>query len=276
MGDWLVQSQARLARTSDESRLETEHLLEHVAGVSRAAMIARPEAVLDANTARRLESLLIRRERGEPLAYLLGSREFWSLSLAVTPAVLIPRADTECLVERALDALEGRSSSDCIVDAGTGAGTIALALATECSQPIIATDVDSDALAIARVNAQRLLPPGRVCFVQGDWLAALADNSVAVLVSNPPYLSADDPHLPSLAAEPAGALVAGVDGLSAIRRLVADANRICQPGASVLFEHGCSQAPMVRRLLADHRFVDIATSLDLAGLERVTEARYAA
>lgn len=250
-------------------------MLRHTASLSRAALFAWPERSLDDDVLATLDHFVESRLGGVPLAYLIGSRDFWSLSLTVTPAVLIPRPDTEALVERALLHLGTAPAREegWIVEAGTGSGAIAIALATECDRPLLATDRSADALSVAQGNAVRLLEADRVEFLEGDWLDALCRHSVTMLVSNPPYLAEDDPHLTALSAEPAAALVSGRDGLDAIRRLIDDAVHVCVPEALVILEHGYTQAEAVRGLFAAHGFFNIVTTRDLAGLDRVTEAR---
>jgi len=216
--------------------------------------------------------LLERRLAGEPLAHLTGTREFWSRDFEVGPDVLIARAATETLVEWALERLP-QLPAGLVVDAGTGSGAVAVALALECEREIIAIDRHASALRVARRNARHHLPPGRVTFVQGDWLAAFSDRSVALLVSNPPYLAEDDPHLPSLSREPRAALVAGADGLESIRVLAGQASRVLKPGGAMLLEHGFSQGEAVRGLLGVRGCTDVASVRDLAGHERVTGCR---
>ena len=235
-------------------------------------MLAWPETALEPDALAALGQALARRLRGEPLAHVLGSGAFWTFELEVGPAVLVPRADTETLVERALLHLEA-DPHGLVLEAGTGTGAVAIALATECPNPIVAIELHADALAVARRNARRLLAPGRLGFVRGDWLAAFADASAALIVANPPYLADDDPHLPALAHEPRAALVSGPEGLDALTALIVQARRVARPGAVVALEHGCSQGAAVRGLLARHGFADVVTTRDLAGLERVSEGR---
>ena len=253
-----------------EARLEAEVLLDHVTGLNRAALVARPERVLDVDALAALEALVARRLSGEPVAYVVGTREFWSMAFAVEPGVLIPRPDTETLVERAL-AHVSTDPSGLVLEAGTGSGAVAVALASECPNAILATDIEPIALSVASANARRLVGEARVRFVRADWLAPFADASLAVLVSNPPYLAADDPHLPALHAEPRTALVAGDGGLGALARLVAEGRRVVRPGGAVLLEHGAIQGEAVRALFERHGYIRVRTHRDLAGLERTTE-----
>ena len=255
-----------------EASIEAELLLRHATGRSRTSLYAWPEAALGTAELAALADLLERRLAGEPLAHLTGTREFWSRDFEVGPDVLVPRADTETLVERALELLP-RLPAGLVVDAGTGSGAVAVALALECEREIVATDRHVSALRVARRNARRHLPPGRVAFVQGDWLAAFAERSVALLVSNPPYLAEDDPHLPSLTREPRAALVSGENGLESIRVLAGQAKRVLKHGGAVLVEHGFSQGEAVRELFSARGCTEVATVRDLNGHERVTEAR---
>lgn len=191
----------------------------------------------------RFEALLARRQAGEPVAYLLGRQGFWSLELEVSPATLIPRPETELLVELALARLPAGQSLR-VADLGTGSGAIALALARERPQAhVVATDASAEALTVARRNAARL-GLGRVEFRDGDWLVPLAQERFDLIASNPPYIEQDDPHLAQgdLRFEPPAALASGADGLDAIRVIVRDAGRHLHPGGWLLLEHGWNQA----------------------------------
>jgi release factor glutamine methyltransferase len=234
-----------------------------------ARVLAWGEVEVPPEAAARLDALLARRGRGEPFAYLCGTRAFHSLTLAVTPAVLVPRPETELLVEGALAALPATPLT--VADCGTGSGAVALALAA--ARPgwrAIAIDDCAAALAVAAANAaSHRLDVQCLC---ADWTRALPDAHLDALVANPPYLAADDPHLPTLVHEPAHALVAGADGLDAIRALLADAPRALRAGGYVALEHGAGQGAAVRELLAARGFDRITTHRDLAGHERVTSA----
>jgi len=206
-----------------------------------------------------------RRVAGEPVAYLLGEKEFHGLPLAVDARVLVPRPDTETLVDWALHCLEGRPAP-AVLDLGTGSGAIALAL--QQARPdarVDAVDASADALAVARANAERLGMPVR--FAQADWLSG-ATAGYALIVSNPPYIAEGDPHLPALRHEPLQALVAGPDGLRDIRRIVEDAPAHLAEGGWLLLEHGHDQAPAVRALLAGCGFTEVQSRDDLAGIAR--------
>ena len=257
-------------------RLDARLLLEHVCGCSHADLIARPELEITESRATRLEELLRRRESGEPLAYLLGSAWFCGLEFNVGPAVLIPRPDTEVLVNVAAEkaiALE----SPAIVDLGTGSGIVAILIARLCPRAqVTAVDVSSVALDVARVNAQR--HGVNIRFREGDWYAPLGDERFDVIVSNPPYVVAGDPHLQQngLPFEPIQALTDGIvggDGLACIRRLIDGASAHLHTGGWLLMEHGYDQAVEVRRLLAQAGFAEVASWRDSAGIERVSGGR---
>jgi release factor glutamine methyltransferase len=270
----LAEGARTLAGSGASARLEAQLLLAHVLGASRAQLHSHPETTADAAQAERYRRLLGRRAAGEPLAYLTGRREFWSLDLAVTPAVLIPRPETELLVERAL-AL-GPPGDARAADLGTGSGAIALALARERPRwRIVATDVSAAALAVARANAAALGASG-IEFLAGSWFAPLAGARFDLLVSNPPYVAADDPALgdPALAFEPPLALTPpGGDALAALRLLAQGAPAHLLPGGWLLLEHGASQGPQVRAELVAAGFAHVRSHRDLAGHERMTEGR---
>ena len=255
----------------DDARAEAELLLAHVLGRTRAWLFAWPESVPDASQRDAFDRLVAARARGEPVAYLLGRRAFWSLDLAVTPAVLIPRPETELLVELALARLP--DDRECAVaDLGTGSGAIALSIARDRPRArVLATDASTAALDVARANAVRL-GIGNIAFAQGDWCAALGDARFDAIVSNPPYIEAADPHLGQgdLRHEPLSALASGIDGLDAIRSIVAHAPDHLVPGGWLLLEHGWNQAGRVRELLAARGFAATGSQRDGNGHERVT------
>lgn len=259
------------ALTSGEARLEAEVLLLHVLGRPRAWLYAHADDELPLPQHEAFERLVQRRCAGEPVAYLTGTREFWSLALRVTGATLIPRADTERLVELALERLPPATPLR-VADLGTGSGAIALAIASERPQArVVATDASAAALAVARQNAElnKIL---NVDFSEGDWLAAVAQQRFDLIVSNPPYIAADDAHLQQgdLRFEPHSALAAGVDGLDDIRRIAVAAGPHLHDGAWLLLEHGFDQGGAVRALLEAAGFANVATWQDLGGLDRVT------
>ncbi len=272
----LKQAIAQLTGTSPTPRLDAEVLLRHATGCSAADLIARAGRTLSESETRQFETLVARRRTGEPVAYLTGSREFWSLTLTVTPAVLIPRPETELLVERALAHIPPDARWT-VVDVGTGSGAIALAIGRERPRcRVIATDRSPEALAIARANAQRL-DIANIEFREGEWLDPLVKLSPEMVVSNPPYVRADDPHLNEgdVRYEPKDALVGGPDGLDAIRMLARQSFAHLMPGGWLLLEHGHDQAAAVAAILTEAGFCEIACHRDLAGHERVTECRAA-
>ncbi|WP_395403864.1 peptide chain release factor N(5)-glutamine methyltransferase [Pseudoduganella sp. UC29_106] len=243
----------------------------HALGVTRTALITQSERVLSEEEALRITQLLQRREHGEPVAYLVGSREFFGLPFETTPAVLIPRPDTELLVELALERLPPTGR---VLDLGTGSGAIAVAIAhTRPDADVSALDVSTEALAVAQRNAQR--NGARVRFLHSDWFAAVAGEKFDLIVSNPPYIASGDRHLDEgdLRFEPSGALTDFADGLSALRQLVQDAPRHAHPGAWLLMEHGYDQAEAVRGLLSSAGYTEVASWQDLAGIQRVSGGR---
>jgi len=275
VADTLRAAAARLA-DSDSPQLDAELLLAHALGKDRSHLRAYPEAVLGAAQAHRYAELVEARRRGEPIAYLTGEREFWSLLLKVTPATLVPRPETELLVEQSLAAVPVAADWE-VLDLGTGSGAIALAIAKERPRcRVCAVDVSTRALAVARENAHRL-HISNVRFMQGDWFSPVAGRRFRVIVSNPPYISDSDPHLGEgdLRFEPRQALASGADGLRDIRRIVTDAAAHLQPDGLLLLEHGYGQGEAVRSLLQAAGFTDIRSLRDLAGHERVSSGKHA-
>jgi release factor glutamine methyltransferase len=253
--------------------LEAELLVCFAADLPRTSLFAWPERRLDRHQANALETLLRRRLDGEPIAHILGRREFYGLDLATPPGALIPRPETELLVDWALDALPAAASLTC-ADLGTGSGAIALALGVaRPAWTLLAAERDSAALAVAAQNLGRVAP-GNVRLLRGDWLQGFAPASLDLVVANPPYVSVGDPHLArgDLRFEPRQALASGVDGLGAIRRIVAQAETALRPGGLLLLEHGWQQGAEVRALLQLQGWYAIVTRRDLAGLERATGA----
>jgi release factor glutamine methyltransferase len=266
---WLKAAAARLTQ-SDSSRRDAEILLGFVTGRARTFLMAFGETLLMQQQQEQLERLLVRRERGEPVAYLIGEREFWSLPLSVSPATLIPRPDTECLVELALERLP--SSACNILDLGTGTGAIALALASErpdCT--VTGVDLQPEAVALAQHNAQKLAI-GNAQFLQGSWFAPLAGQTFALIASNPPYIDAADPHLAQgdVRFEPSSALVAQQHGLADLSAIVQQAPQYLQPQGWLFLEHGWQQGESVRALLQAAGFISIATRRDYGDNDRVT------
>ena len=230
--------------------------------------------VLDEAQLTTLTNLCERRQNGEPVAYITGVAEFWSMPFTVDQNVLIPRDDTGCLVEVALALIKSVPTLGSVVDAGTGSGAVAIAFANETRIPVIATDFSAAALEVASINAARLAP-GLIHCVQTDWLNALAPSSVRLLLSNPPYIPANDPHLQALELqhEPATALVSGADGLDDLRTLAKAAPAVLVSGGALALEHGFDQGEKVQALLHEAGLVDVATVQDLGGNDRVTHAK---
>lgn len=272
----LDEGAAKLARVSDQPRREAEVLLGAALGRDRAWLLAHPEErVLDCEATDRYEALLTRRAHGEPVAYLLGTREFWSLSLGVGPGVLVPRPETERVVERALAHLPSDRDLE-VLDLASGSGAIALAIASERPRcRVVATDAAPQAVATTRDNARRLGLDGRVAVLEGDWFAPVAGRRFDLIASNPPYIARDDPRVePGVRRyEPAAALFAGPTGLEALQRVIAAAPSHLRPGGWLVVEHGDTQGEAVRGCFAAAGFEAVQTLRDLAGRERCSEGR---
>lgn len=253
---------------------DAELLLAHVLGRPRSWLYAHGDDELDTDATLRFTELLTRRRAGEPVAYLTGHRGFWRFDLEVNPATLIPRPETELLVELAL----ARLPADCplrIADLGTGSGAIALALAHERPRAdVVATDASPGALTVADTNAQAL-GLANVRFLQGDWFAPIAGETFDLIASNPPYIADGDVHLGEgdLRFEPRSALASGIDGLDAIRRIAAQAPAHLVPGGWLLLEHGWDQGDAVRGLLAATGLVEVETVRDLEQRDRISLGR---
>jgi release factor glutamine methyltransferase len=271
VGEVLRQAVITLTPTSPTPRLDAEVLVMHACGIDRSELITRHEMALTGEQQNQLEGLLARRKRGEPVAYITGQREFWSMELNVTPATLIPRPETELLVEKALEHIP-RDTAWTIADLGSGSGAITLAIAKERPRcHVIATDNSPAALEVARNNAKKFGLTNAE-FREGDWFAALAGATFDMILSNPPYIRAGDPHLKQgdLRFEPATALVSGAEGLDAIRHIARHAREFLKPGGWLLFEHGWDQAEAIGALLRRHGYRDMVCHRDLAGHPRVT------
>ena len=270
----LLKRSVELLPISDSPRLDTELLLGHVLGKSRTFLFTWPEHRLGDAELAQFEALFSRRLLGEPVAHLIGTREFWSLSLAVSPVTLIPRPDTELLVELALQlSLPERAT---VVDLGTGTGAIALALASE--RPfwqIVAVDAAEGAVVLAEANRQQL-GFDNVVLLQSDWFQQLAGQTFDLVVSNPPYIEAGDCHLSEgdVRFEPTSALVSGDSGLVDLARIIIEAPRHLLSGGWLLLEHGWQQGEKVRQLMLAAGFADVATHADIAGRERATLGRW--
>ena len=253
-------------------RLDARLLLQHATGCSHNDLLARPETPVASAAVQRFMGWVERRADGEPLAYLVGEAEFRGRVFAVSPAVLIPRPETEVLIDLALARLRGLTAPR-ILDLGTGSGIVAIALALECrAASVVAVDLSPAAISVARDNAGRL--GAAVDFRQGDWFAPVAGESFDLIVANPPYVAVGDPHLmqDGLPFEPQLALTAGADGLDDIRRIVAGAPDRLKPGGWLLFEHGHDQGAASRNLMTAAGFKAPSTFPDLAGSDRVSTA----
>lgn len=256
-------------------RIDAEVLLAYALSKPRSWLIAHADDELSLEHALAYKLLIEQREAGEPVAYITGRRGFWSLDLEVTPDTLIPRPETELLVELALEHLPHDKACD-VLDLGTGSGAIALAIARERPQAqVIATDASAGALAVAQRNA-RLHHIANASFAHGDWFAPVGDRRFDVIVSNPPYIESGDTHLQQgdLRFEPMSALASGQDGLDDIRRIVRDAGLHLVPGGWLLFEHGWNQGDAARTLLGDAGFVEVSTARDLEQRDRVSLGRW--
>ena len=272
-GELLKAATAHLAASGSEAaHLEAELLLAHVLGRNRARLKSHPEETADAAGAALYQSLIARRATGEPLAYLVGYKDFWTLRLAVTPAVLVPRPETELVVERALSLRPDETAR--VVDLGTGSGAIALALAHERPRwHVTGTDVSDEALAVARANAASL-GLARVEWLHGRWFEPLAARRFDLIVSNPPYIGADEPQLARLGNEPRGALSPGVDALECLQVIVNAAPDHLEHGGWLVLEHGHRQAADLARELVVRGFRHVRSHRDLAGHERASEGQW--
>lgn len=258
-----------LQRQTDTARLDAELLISYSTQSTRTYLYAHPETLLTPSQTELLQEILMRRLQGEPIAYILGYQEFWSIELEVTPDTLIPRPETEHLVEWCLENLPAQAPLR-IADLGTGSGAIAIALASERpAWHIDATDTSLPALLVAQRNAARY-ELRNIDFYHGDWYHALPDHQYGVIVSNPPYISENDPHLAALQYEPINALRAQQQGLSEIAKIVEQAHDHLISGGMLILEHGFDQASKVASLLKHYGFDPIQTYLDLAGHERFT------
>jgi len=272
---WLQKARQQLAQLvpPDEASIEAQILLMHVLNVNRAWLIAHATDSLAAAAVMTVEALLQRRLQGEPIAHILGEREFFGLPLKVTPDTLIPRPDTETLVEAALQKIHGRMR---VLDLGTGTGAIALAIAKHAPGcEVIAVDASAAALAVATENATALQLNNVQC-VASHWFTALPATNFDLIVSNPPYIETSDPHLQQgdLRFEPMSALASGADGLQDIRQIVAQAPGYLNEGGWLMLEHGYNQADAVQQLLHAAGLQQIQTLNDLGGNPRVTLAQW--
>lgn len=259
----IAQAGAKAGIDAREARL----LLAEASGFSQASLAASPEAELPFEVENAFRDLVARRAAGEPVAYILGRREFYGLDLVVNPSVLVPRPETELLVDLALERGPGS-----VLDLGTGSGAIALAVKKQRpAAKVVAVEADLAALVTAQRNAARL--GLAVDFRHGRWFEPVAGERFDLVLSNPPYVAEDDPHLPALRHEPRTALVSGVDGLDALREIARNVAEFLRPGGWVLLEHGYDQAAAVRQLLATAGLANPASWPDLSGIARVSGAR---
>jgi release factor glutamine methyltransferase len=266
-----AQLAAALMLEATTARIEVQCLLQQVLQVQRVYLLAHPERVLTTAEFGHYTALLQRRLQGEPIAYILGEREFFGINLKVTPATLIPRPDTELLVELALQRIRPNTPIS-VLDLGTGSGAIALAIAHHCPQAeVLACDASVAALAVAQENA-RSLALTNVNFVHSNWYSSLGEQRFALIVSNPPYIAAGDPHLlqGDVRFEPDSALSSGIDGLDDIRHIIAQAHHHLAPGGCLLLEHGYDQAERVRGLFQHADCIEVFSAKDLSGIERVS------
>lgn len=267
----ILATASRFEAVSDSARLDAELLLAHALDKPRSYLISHADDTMDTTISERFETLVTRRASGEPIAYILGHREFWSLRMDVCDAVLIPRPETETLVARALECIPTHEPCR-VADLGTGSGAIAIAIASERPHcQVIATDISTAALAMAHENAQRNNIKN-IEFRQGDWFKAVADGALELIVSNPPYVSENDAYLdaPSMQFEPRNALIAPANGLRYLREIIEGAPPLLTQGGWLMLEHGAEQADFVAQLMAAQGFKNVATDADLAGHPRVT------
>jgi release factor glutamine methyltransferase len=266
----LAHATEELKHSSDSAELDAQLLLAHVLAKSRTWLYTWPDHQLTENEQTQFLQLCARRAQGEPVAYLLGKREFWKFELQVSPAVLIPRPETELLVELALQLLNTEQAH--VADLGTGSGAIALALAYERAHwQVFATDLHQQALAIAKLNAQQL-KLANLTFLVGNWCEPLPNGDYNLIVSNPPYIDADDPHMQQgdLRFEPRTALVAADHGLSDIQQIAQQAREKLMPGGHLLLEHGWQQGAAVRNILHELGYTHVQTMRDHGDRDRVT------
>ena len=257
---------------SDSPQLDADLILMHVLKKSRAQLLISLNDSIDENSLKNIDDLISRRCHGEPIAYLLGHQPFWTLDLIVTTDTLIPRPETECLIEWALENFSGKNNLD-VADLGTGTGAIAIALATEKPNWIIdATDFSSHALMIAKENAKKYAVKN-ISFYEGDWFDALPHKKYDLIFSNPPYIAENDSHLAKLQFEPQSALVSGINGLDAILKIVNQATCFLKSGGTLIIEHGFDQADAVKLIFENAGFKAIKNHRDLAGNNRFTTGK---
>jgi len=269
----VLEATDKLRAVTEAPRLEAELLLARAINMPRSFLFAHPEDELDEESLARLNDTVERRLAGEPMAYISGIREFWSMELAVSPATLVPRPETELLVDVALRDIPRKAELD-VLDLGTGSGAVALAIGRERPlSRVTATDISADALAVARENANRNTI-ANVEFLEGHWTEPVSSRTFHVIASNPPYVRADDEALANLRAEPLLALAAGEKGLDAIDIIARGCRSIIAADGLLALEHGAEQEEMVAELLKTHGWANIRCYKDYSGLPRVTSAHY--
>jgi len=271
----LTEAARKVAQISESPRLDAEAMLAWILGVPRSYLFANPGEELRGQPASDFSDVVSRREKGEPIAYITGSKEFWSLQLNVSKDTLVPRPETETLVELAIRQIP----EDCpyrVLDLGTGSGAIAVAIASERPEiEIVATDSSREALRVAKENAS-LQELQNISFLPGNWTEPVNDQIFDLVVSNPPYVCDGDPALDALRYEPRAALAAGPDGMDAIRQIVIDCKNLITADGTLMLEHGADQQDAVQVVLQENGWTDIACYKDLAGHPRVTTARMSA
>ncbi len=271
IGSALAAGTEQLRGTSESPRLDAELLLARALDVARSYLFAHPEDVLDSSAIDRFASVIERRADGLPIAYITGEKEFWSMTLTVSPDVLVPRPESELLVDQALQRIPADEAYS-VLDLGTGSGALALSIARERPKcDVTATDVSEAAITVARENANRHALPN-IELLSGDWTAPVAGRKFDLIVSNPPYVPSADPDLEHLKYEPRIALAAGQDGLDEIRRISVEARSVIRSGGTLLIEHGETQQDEVARILSADGWREISHMNDLAGKPRVTVA----
>lgn len=267
----LADAVERLAAVSESPRLDAESLLARALDVPRSYLFAHPEDEMDATACERFSAAINTRASGAPLAYITGEKEFWSMNLIVSRDTLVPRPETEILVDLALHRIP-RDSALRVLDMGTGSGAIALAIAKERPNcDVVATDISAAALAVAKENARQHSLPN-IEFLQGDWLEPVTGQLFDIIATNPPYVPSGDKALERLRHEPLSALASGADGLDAIRKIAVDALSAIKSGGPLLIEHGDEQHAVVAGILDNAGWTEIGVTNDFAGIPRVTTA----